>query len=151
MVSPQTTSENDPYCQFSGPTGFISNFLSSSKLDRRSGLTGGCAGRGTHRALTSAAQSTPPRVCRSLGATAIAGECTASRPVEAFGEWPPRHGRLQLEHCAQKWVPVLRKNNPTTQDLRAFLRFRVKAKRSRALKALDLSPMRTYSIAAFLA
>jgi hypothetical protein len=25
-----------------------------------------------------------------------------------------------LEHCAQKWVPVLRKNNATTQDLRAF-------------------------------
>jgi hypothetical protein len=27
---------------------------------------------------------------------------------------------LILEHCAQKWVPVLRKNNATTQDLRAF-------------------------------
>jgi hypothetical protein len=27
---------------------------------------------------------------------------------------------LILEHCAQRWVPVLRKNNATTQDLRAF-------------------------------
>jgi hypothetical protein len=33
-----------------------------------------------------------------------------------------------LEHCAQKWIPVLRKNNATTQNPRAFLRFRVKAK-----------------------
>jgi phage-related protein len=27
----------------------------------------------------------------------------------------------RLEHCAQKWVSVLRNNNATTQDLRAFL------------------------------
>jgi hypothetical protein len=37
-----------------------------------------------------------------------------------------------LEHCGQKWVPVLRKNNAPTQELRAFLRFRLKAKRSKA-------------------
>jgi hypothetical protein len=54
-----------------------------------------------------------------------------------------------LEHCAQKWIPDLRKNNATTQDPRAlwakvgpvlrknnaatqdpkaFLRFKLKAK-----------------------
>jgi deoxyribose-phosphate aldolase len=25
-----------------------------------------------------------------------------------------------LEHCVQKWIPVLRKNNATTQDLKAL-------------------------------
>jgi hypothetical protein len=38
-----------------------------------------------------------------------------------------------LEHCAQKWAPVLRKNNATTQGFRAFLRFRLKAKRSKQM------------------
>jgi hypothetical protein len=32
----------------------------------------------------------------------------------------PTGSGFVLEHCAQKWAPVLRKNNATTQDLRAF-------------------------------
>jgi hypothetical protein len=31
-----------------------------------------------------------------------------------------------LEHCAQKWIPVLRKNNATTQDRKAFFAFQIK-------------------------
>jgi hypothetical protein len=49
-----------------------------------------------------------------------------------------------LEHCAQKWAPVLRKNNAATQELRAFLRFRLKAKRSSANPEQVKSPATTH-------